>query len=74
MLLKSTSEGSFSSPISIGNNLHIFYVQKKDLVESQDFLKLKDEIQNDLFTNKGKSVTTNWFDREYSNYYIKNLL
>jgi peptidyl-prolyl cis-trans isomerase SurA len=74
MLLKSTSEGSFSSPISIGNNLHIFYVQKKDLVESQDFLKFKDQIQNDLFTNKGKSVTTNWFDREYSNYYIKTLL
>ena len=73
-LLKSTSEGSFSNPISLNDLLHVFYVQKKDLVESQDFLKIKDDIQNDLFTNKGKSVTTNWFDREYSNYYIKNLL
>jgi peptidyl-prolyl cis-trans isomerase SurA len=73
-LLKSTSEGSFSQPISLNDLLHVFYVQKKDLVESQDFLKSKDDIQNDLFTNKGKSVTTNWFDREYSNYYIKNLL
>ena len=73
-LLKSISEGSFSTPITLDDNLHVFYVQKKDLVESQDFLKFKDQIQNDLFTNKGKSVTTNWFDREFSNYYIKNLL
>jgi peptidyl-prolyl cis-trans isomerase SurA len=72
--LKTTGEGSFSKPILQNNFLHVFYVQKKDLVESQDFQKFKDQIQNDLFTNKGKSVTNNWFDREYSNYYIKNLL
>jgi nucleoside-diphosphate-sugar epimerase len=60
--------------IILDNNLHVFYVQKKDLVESQDFLKFKEQIQNDLFTNKGKSVTNNWFDREFTKYYIKNLL
>jgi peptidyl-prolyl cis-trans isomerase SurA len=73
-LLKTTSEGSFSKAISLNKHLHVFYVQKKDLVESQDFTKFKDQIQNDIFVSKGKSVTTNWFDREYSNYYIKNLL
>lgn len=73
-ILKTTSEGSFSKATSIGGYLHVFYVQKKDLVESQDFLKFKEQIQNDIFMNKGKSVTTNWFDREFSNYYIKNLL
>lgn len=73
-ILKTTSEGSFSRPIFLNNYLHVFYVQKKDLVESQDFLKFKDQIQNDIFISKGKSVTDNWFDREYSNYYIKNLL
>lgn len=72
--LKQTSEGSFSRPIKIQNHLHVFYVQKKDLVESQDFLKFKDQIQNDIFVLKGKSATSNWFDREFSNYYIKNLL
>lgn len=72
--LKTTSEGSFSKSIVLNNYLHVFYVQKKDLVESQDFLKKKDEIQNDIFMSKGKSVSNNWFDREYSNYYIKNLL
>jgi peptidyl-prolyl cis-trans isomerase SurA len=73
-VLKTTAEGSFSKPISLSNHLHVFYVQKKDLVESQDFAKFKDQIQNDIFMSKGKSVTSNWFDREFSNYYIKNLL
>ncbi len=73
-ILKNTAEGSFSKSIVLNNHLHVFYVQKKDLVESQDFLKFKDQIQNDIFMAKGKSVSSNWFDREYSNYYIKNLL
>lgn len=72
--LKTTAEGSFSKPVSIGGLLHVFYVQKKDLVESQQFLRFKDQIQNEIFMSKGKAVTNNWFEREYSNYYIKNLL
>ncbi len=72
--LKPTAEGSFSSPVNLGGNIHVFYVQKKDLVESQDFIRAKEQIQNEIFVTKGKSVSTNWFDREYSNYYIKNLL
>lgn len=72
--LKPTAEGSFSDAVILGGNLHVFYVQKKDLVESQDFARAKEQIQNEIFVNKGKMVSTNWFDREYSNYYIKNLL
>ncbi len=72
--LKPTAEGSFSSAVNLGGNIHVFYVQKKDLVESQDFIRAKEQIQNEIFVNKGKSVSTNWFDREYSNYYIKNIL
>lgn len=73
-VLKTTAEGSFSKAVSIEGRLHVFYVQKKDLVESQDFQKFKEMIQNDIFTTKGKSVSSNWFDREFSNYYIRNLL
>jgi peptidyl-prolyl cis-trans isomerase SurA len=73
-ILKNTSEGSFSKAISLNNHLHVFYIQKKDLVESQEFAKFKEQIQSDIFMTKGKSVTSNWFDREFSNYYIKNLL
>lgn len=73
-VLKTTAEGAFSKAITLNNHLHVFYVQKKDLVESQDFLKFKDQIQNEIFMSKGTSVSANWFDREYSNYYIKNHL
>lgn len=73
-ILKTTSEGTFSKASTINGYMHVFYVQKKDLVESQNFVKFKELIQNDIFMSKGKSVTNNWFDREYSNYYINNLL
>ena len=72
-ILKNTAEGSFSNASPINGYLHIFYVQKKDLVESQEFAKFKEQIQNDIFTDKGKAVTNNWFDREFSNYYIKKI-
>ena len=72
--LKKTPEGAFSPAIKLQDYVHVFYVQKKDLVESQGFLKVKEQLQNDLFSTKGKSVTNNWFDREYSNYYIKQML
>lgn len=73
-LLKTSTEGSFTKSIKIGKYVHVFYIQKKDLVESQHFLKFKEQIQNEIFSSKGKAVTANWFEREFTNYYIKNLL
>jgi peptidyl-prolyl cis-trans isomerase SurA len=70
-ILKVTSEGSFSKGITLNGHIHVFYVQKKDLVESQEFTQIKEQIQNEIFMVKGKSVSNNWFDREYSNYFIK---
>ncbi len=71
--LKKTDEGGFTPPLEINGYFHIFYVQKKDLVESQEFLKAKEKIQNDLMNSKSQSVTKNWFEREYANYFIKVL-
>ncbi len=73
-ILKTASEGAFSKAISLSGYLHVFYVQKKDLVESQGFLQFKEQIQNEIFMEKGKSVSNNWFDREFANYYIKTLI
>lgn len=72
-ILKETPEGSFSKPILLGGYWHSFYVQKKDLVESQNYLSMKDQIQQEIFMRKGQSVTDNWFEREYSSYFIKYL-
>jgi peptidyl-prolyl cis-trans isomerase SurA len=73
-LLKDTPEGSFSNTISLNGYIHAFYVQKKDLVESISYSKMKEKIQQEIFMQKGGAVTKNWFDREYGNYYIKQLL
>jgi len=73
-LLKHTDEGTLSAPIVLNGQHHVFFIAKKDLVESQDFAKFKEQIQSDIFMSKGKSVTNHWFDREFSNYYINILL
>lgn len=72
--LKSANEGSFSKPIRINGTVHVFYVEKKDLVESQQYLQFKDQLEQEIMMEKGKAVSKNWFDREYNNYYIKNYL
>lgn len=72
--LKTANEGSFSKPIRINGTVHVFYVEKKDLVESQQYLQFKDQLEQEIMMEKGKAVSKNWFDREYNNYYIKNYL
>ena len=69
-----------SGQIEWAKDLKISYVPQKFSIDrelplsTEEFLKFKGQIQNDIFMSKGKAVTNNWFDREYSNYYIKNLL
>jgi peptidyl-prolyl cis-trans isomerase SurA len=72
--LKAASEGSFAKPVRIGGVVHVLYIEKKDLVESQQYLQFKDRLEQEIMMEKGKSVSKNWFDREYNNYYIKNYL
>lgn len=73
-ILAKTNEGSFSKPYYKGGLTHIFYVSKKDLAESNDYLKKKELIYNQLFIKKSKKVIQNWFSRESLNYYILNNL
>lgn len=72
-VLKETPEGSFSKPVLLGGYWHSFYVKRKDLVESQQYLRMKDQIQQEIFMKKGHAASENWFEREYANYYIKYL-
>ena len=69
-LLQKTDEGSFSEPYIRDGIIHVFYVKAKDLTESQDFLRMKDQIYNDLFLQRSGKIVENWFSRESLNYYI----
>lgn len=69
-LLQQTNEGAFSQPYERGGTTHVFYIKKKDLTESQDFARMKSQIQNQLFAKRSKSIIDNWFSRQDDNYYI----
>lgn len=70
-LLKRTDEGAFTNSIRLGSSTHVFYVQKKDLVESEIFVKNKDRIRAKLFEQVANEITSLWFERESNKHYIK---
>lgn len=70
-LLKQTDEGAMTSVINLNNQHHIFYIAKKDLVESEAFAKQKDKIREDLFEVAVKNEAQLWFERERNKHYIK---
>jgi peptidyl-prolyl cis-trans isomerase SurA len=70
-LLKHTDEGAISSVILLNGQHHVFYVVKKDLVESEAFSKQKDSIRESLFEAAVKAEAQLWFERERNKHYIK---
>lgn len=70
-LLKTTDEGAMTSSILMNGQHHIFYVVKKDLVESEEFAKNKDKIREELFEVAVKNEALVWFERERNKHYIK---
>ncbi len=70
-LLKRTDEGAFTDAIKLGGVTHVFYVQKKDLVESELFMRHKDRIRAQLFEQVAAEITGLWFERESNKHYIR---
>jgi peptidyl-prolyl cis-trans isomerase SurA len=70
-LLKHTDEGAMTAAITLSGQHHIFYIAKKDLVESEAFAKQKDKIREDLFEVAVKNEAQLWFERERNKHYIK---
>lgn len=69
-ILKKTDEGSFSKPYIKNKLVHLFFVKKKDLTASQDFISKKSMIYNQIYMKRSKSITSNWFSREALSYFI----
>ncbi|MDD0854709.1 SurA N-terminal domain-containing protein [Halobacteriovorax sp. GB3] len=70
-LLKKSQEGQFTSPILLYGDYHVFFVKKKDLVESEDYRKQKNRLKGQIFTQKSLKVTDNWYKREMTKHYVK---
>ncbi len=73
-VLKETEEGKFSTPVLIGKEYHVFFVKKKDLMESELYNRGKGQIQAYLFQKKSQSMKDVWFQREGNKHYIKKYL
>ncbi|MCB9060525.1 MAG: SurA N-terminal domain-containing protein [Halobacteriovoraceae bacterium] len=71
MLLKSTPEGSFSSPILLNNEYHVFFVKKKDLAESFIFTENKEKIREILMRKKVAEISKIWVERESNKHYVR---
>lgn len=72
--LKNVGEGEFTKAFMLNGRLHVFYVQKKDLVESSQYLKEKEKIRNELFEKSVVSEARSWLQRERTKHFIKNNL
>jgi len=70
-LLKKTGEGQFTTPIKINDIYHVFFVKKKDLVESEIFNQAKERIKMGLYEEKAKGMISVWFKREGARHYLK---
>jgi peptidyl-prolyl cis-trans isomerase SurA len=69
-ILKNTEEGTFSKPVELNNVIHVYFIKKKDLKESNEYLTIKEKLKNDIFMEKAKLISENWFQTEKSNYFI----
>jgi len=70
-LLKRTDEGKFSDRTLLYDQQHIFFVKKKDLVESEQYLRSKDVIKNKITSERMGQVTDLWYKRESNKHYVK---
>jgi peptidyl-prolyl cis-trans isomerase SurA len=70
-LLKSTDEGALSSVIQLNGSYHVFFIAKKDLVESENYTAQKEHIRDELFEVAAKNEIALWFERESNKHYIK---
>lgn len=71
-ILRKTEESDFSKPYLQDGILHVFFVKKKDLVESEEFIKSKNQLSNYLFEQKSALILESWFNKEVSNYYLQS--
>ena len=72
--VKNVQEGQFSPAIAIGNDYHVFFVKKRDIVESDDFLRVKNRLTATLYMQRSESALELWFEREMAKYYVRYFL
>ena len=73
-VLKKTAEGDATPPILLGNVYHVFWVKKKDIVESEFFKRSKMRIRQRLMEKAAAKIESDWFIRNQNKHYVKYYL
>lgn len=72
--ITSVEQGNVSKPLKLGGNYHLFYIEKKDIAQSDAFEKVKPQIANYLFERKSINISKSYFERKVQeDYDIKYL-
>jgi peptidyl-prolyl cis-trans isomerase SurA len=71
--LSGVNENEFSNPILINGYFNVFFIKEKKLIESEDFKRSKQRIQNILIGKQIVSISKTWFESEKNKFYIKYL-
>ena len=69
--LKKTDEGAFTDPVLMNDRYHVFFLKKKDLVESERYTQEKDKIKDQLFEETAKKMLDVWTQREKNKHYVR---
>ena len=72
--VRDVPEGGFSEPVSMGGARHVFFVQKRDMVESEDFLRAREGIRAALFAKNAERTRAMWLEREVAKHYVRRSL
>lgn len=70
-ILKQTDEGKFTRPILLNKRFHVFFIKKKEVVESSYFLRSKNKIKAALTENSIQKMLKNWINTEVKKHYVK---
>jgi len=60
--------------VTIGGDLHLFFIKKKSVVESEKFSNAKRQLEQKIFIEKSESVIKKWLEQEKTKFYIKTYL
>ena len=64
----------FSSPVEINEYIHLFFIKKKSIVESEKFSNNKRALEQEIFLKKSKNVIKKWLEQEQLNFHIKTYI
>ena len=69
--VKGVPENNFSKLVLLADNYHIFFIKKRQVIDSNEFLQAKQALYREIFDQKSASVITSWLKKEREKHFSK---